>query len=173
MDKLLYIALIALTVLNIHASYTLLSGKPIDVNDTKQCAEKMLDEAIGANNVSIRAAASTYGMGNGSFIEKWTNIRKCISKSKVYMNEYQSNETAGYIVQSFSNTIWVNKNTWSSYTLGERVRILIHECSHLAAATKDIYYIGQDEFPKLRGARALQNADTVTVMIFEVARWRC
>ena len=55
----------------------------------------------------------------------------------------------------------------------EQTHIVVHECTHLLLRTRDhAYTFQQQQFERLRGSRAVQNADSVTMFLLQVLRTR-
>ncbi len=165
--------LLAIIVLLSIRNVSITSGVRVEPRMARKCAHDMVFKAITIPNL-IDFIPSTMPTTSPTTLRSgWVGILNCLNTSVVYENNNSNVNVTAYVIKLFRNTIWVNKKTWDNLQIEEQTRALIHECSHLAMDTNDYSYIHEDSFEKLRGMRAEKNADTQTIIIMNISRFKC
>ena len=118
---------------------------------------------------------------------KWINgIRHCIDHRFVYYRSRRRHdkwiekmlllplrkktfisESAAYVMPMQSSMTLTDK--FMNATSDDKLRIVVHECTHIELGAEDIAYYGFPEYNSLRGgSKAIRNADSITLYILNV-----
>ena len=176
MDWMLTLAMAVYVLYTVHALNRMLSGTLVTIPRSRACAGNMLTRAMDASHLEVSAALQMNHIdGTVDDMKKsWGKMLGCVRTVSVYANNYTLPGTGGYVYPLvYNNTMWVNAKHWDQENLFMKVRLVLHECSHLTLSTRDYKYAGDVNFTHLRGPEARNNADTITMMLMDIGQYRC
>ena len=159
-----------------HLNRRAVSGPLVGIGIYRDCATTMLTTAIDMPGPVIEKALTAKHIPStvDDIRQSWRKMLSCMHSVNVYANNYTRKDVSGYVLaRAYTGSMWVNAKRWPSESTPNKIRIVLHECSHLALSTEDYYYMGHANFTHLRGTQARNNADTVTLLIMDINNYTC
>ena len=144
--------------------------KPVEFTAAYDCAKQKIKQAMD-EDIYTELLLSVFNITNASSIKKkWNKTLDCLNTSSVYYPFVVPDENVmAYVYPNmnnfYPNRIFVNKKYFKNATLNVQANVLIHECTHLGFDSMDYAYMHEDKFVRLRGNKALRNADTHVLII--------
>ena len=176
MEWILTLLMAVYMLYTVHDLNRKLSGTLETIPRSRACAGNMLTRAMDASHLEVTAALQMNHIdGTVDDMKKsWEKMLGCVRTVNVYANNYTSPGTGGYVFPFiYNNTMWVNAKRWDKESLSMKIRVVLHECSHLSLSTEDYKYADDVNFTHLRGPEARNNADTITTMLMDIGQYRC